>query len=82
MEYEFQLADTDRKRLIISQLYSRIEIGRGYKLRFVLDANYQQFLDGQADTTVSDFVAKLARKNTVPYMAPAVASAATVAIGA
>ncbi len=79
---EFQLADTDRKRLIISQLYSRIEIGRGYKLRFVLDANYQQFLDGQADTTVSDFVAKLARKNTVPYMAPAAALAAPVAMGA
>ena len=31
--------------MIIAQLYKRIELGRGYKLRFVLDWNYEQFLN-------------------------------------
>ena len=31
--------------MIIAQLYKRIELGRGYKLHFVLDWNYEQFLN-------------------------------------
>lgn len=41
---EFGLADMERKRLIISQLFKRIEVGRGYKLKFEMDWNYEQFL--------------------------------------
>lgn len=63
---EFRLADTDRKRFIISQLYSRIELHRNYEIRFVLDANYQQFLDGKVDTSVKDFVAKMGRLSAHP----------------
>lgn len=55
---EFQLADTDRKRFIIAQLYSRIEIGRNYEMKLVLDANYQQFLDRRKDTVLNSFVTK------------------------
>ena len=39
------MASIERKRMIIAQLYKRIELGRGYKLRFVLDWNYEQFLN-------------------------------------
>ena len=42
---EFGMASIERKRMIIAQLYKRIELGRGYKLRFVLDWNYEQFLN-------------------------------------
>ena len=42
---EFGMASIERKRMIIEQLYKRIELGRGYKLRFVLDWNYEQFLN-------------------------------------
>ena len=58
---EFRLADRDRKRFIISQLYSRIELHRNYEIRFVLDANYQQFLEGRQSTAVQDFVERMAR---------------------
>lgn len=63
---EFRLADTDRKRFIISQLYSRIELHRNYEIRFVLDANYQQFLDGKVDTSVKDFVDRMGRLSAHP----------------
>ena len=42
---EFGMASIERKRMIIAQLYKRIELGRGYKLRFVLDWNYEQFFE-------------------------------------
>ena len=42
---EFGMASIERKRMIIAQLYKRIELGRGYKLHFVLDWNYEQFLN-------------------------------------
>lgn len=58
---EFRLADRNRKRFIISQLYSRIELHRNYEIRFVLDANYQQFLEGRQSTAVQDFVERMAR---------------------
>ena len=46
---EFRLAGIERKRMIVSQLYSRIEVKRGYEIKLVLDANYRQFLDGKID---------------------------------
>ena len=45
---EFGLASIERKRMIIAQLYKRIELGRGYTLHFVLDWNYEQFLNTRA----------------------------------
>ena len=45
MEYEFGLATIERKRIIISQLYKRIELGRGYVVNFEVDWNYKQFID-------------------------------------
>ena len=43
---EFGLATIERKRIIISQLYKRIELGRGYVVNFEVDWNYKQFIDG------------------------------------
>lgn len=42
---EFGLATIERKRIIISQLYKRIELGRGYVVNFEVDWNYEQFID-------------------------------------
>lgn len=42
---EFGLASIERKRIIISQLYKRIELGRGYVINFEVDWNYEQFID-------------------------------------
>ena len=42
---EFGLATIKRKRIIISQLYKRIELGRGYVVNFEVDWNYKQFID-------------------------------------
>lgn len=42
---EFGLATIERKRIIISQLYKRIELGRGYVVNFEVDWNYKQFID-------------------------------------
>lgn len=55
---EFRLADIDRKRMIVSQLYSRIEVKRGYEIKLVLDANYRQFLDGKIDYGVGYLIEK------------------------
>lgn len=42
---EFGLASIERKRIIISQLYKRREVGRGYVINFEVDRNYEQFID-------------------------------------
>ncbi len=55
---EFRLADIERKRMIVSQLYSRIEVKRGYEIKLVLDANYRQFLDGKIDYGVGYLIEK------------------------
>lgn len=55
---EFRLADINRKRMIDSQLYSRIEVKRGYEIKLVLDANYRQFLDGKIDYGVGYLIEK------------------------
>ncbi len=57
-EAEFLLADIERKRMIVSQLYSRIEVKRGYEIKLVLDANYRQFLDGKIDCGVGYLIEK------------------------
>lgn len=43
---EFGMASIERKRIIIARLFKRIELDREYKLRFELDWNYEQFLEG------------------------------------
>ena len=55
---EFRLADIERKRMIVSQLYSRIEVKKGYEIKLVLDANYRQFLDGKIDCGVGYLIEK------------------------
>lgn len=51
---EFGMASIERKRMIIAQLYKRIELGRGYNLHFVLDWNYEQFLNASVLENVKD----------------------------
>ncbi|MFT3952290.1 MAG: hypothetical protein QM689_10185 [Oscillospiraceae bacterium] len=36
----------ERRKMIISQLVSRIEIGKGYKLNVELNMDYEQFCEG------------------------------------
>lgn len=55
---EFRLADIERKRMIVSQLYSRIEVKRGYEIKLVSDANYRQSLDGKIDYGVGYLIEK------------------------
>lgn len=43
---EFSMASTERKKMIISQLVSRIEISKGYKINLVLNIDYEQFCEG------------------------------------
>jgi len=43
---EFMLASTERKKMIISQLVSRIGIGKGYKIHIELNAEYERFCEG------------------------------------
>ncbi len=45
---EFDAASMERKRMILSELFSRIELDRGYQIRFEVDLNYRQFLEGVA----------------------------------
>lgn len=42
---EFEMASTARKRVILSQLYEKIEVGRGYDVTIHLNLSYKQFLD-------------------------------------
>lgn len=41
---EFDLAPVERKRMILCQLFSRVEVGKGYKVTVVLNMSYRQFL--------------------------------------
>jgi len=43
---EFRLATVEQKKMIISQLISRIEIGKGYKINITLNIEYEQFCEG------------------------------------
>lgn len=43
---EFMLASTERKKMIISQLVSRIEISKWYKIHLEVNMDYEQFCEG------------------------------------
>lgn len=43
---EFMNASIERKKMIISQLVSRIEISKGYKINIELNMDYEQFCEG------------------------------------
>lgn len=43
---EFKLATIEQKKMIISQVISRIEIGKGYKIDVTLNMDYKQFCEG------------------------------------
>ena len=42
---EFDKASIERKKMIISQLFSSITVSRGYKIEAVLNTTYQQFFE-------------------------------------
>lgn len=41
---EFETASLEQKKMIACQLFSRIELEKGYKLHFTLNMSYEQFL--------------------------------------
>ena len=43
---EFRMATIEQKKMIISQVISRIEIGKGYKINITLNMEYEQFCVG------------------------------------
>ncbi len=47
---EFDLVPTEQKKMIISQLISRIEIGKGYSINIQLNMDYEQFCEGRMGT--------------------------------
>lgn len=38
----------ERKRMILSELFSRIELSRGYRIKIEVELNYRQFLEDVA----------------------------------
>lgn len=42
---EFDTCSIERKKMIISQLISRIEVGKGYKVTALLNMDYEQFCE-------------------------------------
>ena len=40
----------ERRRVILSQLFSRIEIGRGYEVKVEIAMSYKQFLNLSENT--------------------------------
>lgn len=43
---EFRLASVEQRKMIVSQVVSRIELGKGYKIRITLNMEYEQFCEG------------------------------------
>lgn len=48
---EFDLASVPRKRSILTQLFERVELGRGYQVKIVVRGSYAQFL-GQKEERI------------------------------
>lgn len=42
---EFEDASIEAKKMIVSEIFSRIEIGKGYKIRCVMNFTYKQFCE-------------------------------------
>lgn len=40
------MATIEQKKMIISQIINRIEIGKGYKINVTLNMEYKQFCEG------------------------------------
>lgn len=54
---EFDRASLEAKKMMASQLFSRIEIGKGYKIRITLNMTYRQFLENWNEDSVEEPVA-------------------------
>ena len=50
---EFDAAPLEMKRMILSHLIDRVEVGRKYQVTIKLNMEYQQFLDCSLDTDCS-----------------------------
>lgn len=48
---EFEAAPMERKRMIMSELFSRIEVDRGYEVKIEVALNYKQFLENALPQT-------------------------------
>lgn len=48
---EFDEASFETKKMIANRLFERIEVSKGYKVRFVIDTTYQQFCEEWLDLT-------------------------------
>ena len=44
-EKEYRLVSIEQKKMIISQATSRIELGKGYKIKITLNMEYEQFCE-------------------------------------
>lgn len=43
---EFMLAPVEQRKMIVSQVVSRIELGKGYRIKRTLNMEYEQFCEG------------------------------------
>ena len=50
----YDAANMETKKMIVSQLFERIEVYRGYKLKVRLTITMQQFLEGMGCSTPID----------------------------
>ena len=53
---EFHNASRERKRMIICELFNRIEVGTGYIINMILNPNYAQFLKEMDDVENQELV--------------------------
>ena len=49
---EFESASLEVKKMIASQLFSRVEIGKGYQIRLELNITFQQFCEEWATPSI------------------------------
>ncbi len=56
----YNVASMETKKMIVSQLFERIEVYRGYKLKVRLTITAQQFLEGMGISTPTDEVLQIA----------------------
>jgi len=54
---EFEIASLETKKMIACQLFTRVEIGKGYRVHIELNTTYRQFLDDWRSGTVIEAIA-------------------------
>ena len=73
---EFDLATVERKRVILAQLFEKVEVGKGYKITIHVRGTYKQFWEknymGNFNYTIS--IGQLGEQLTLNQRVPGMRS--------